>query len=54
MTSRPIIPGRAYNVDGVAIFADNPASAIIEYIRTLAAHGVGLVIRLRTTTKEAT
>lgn len=53
MTARPIIPGRAYSVDGVAIIADHAASAIIEYIRIMAEHGVGLAIRMRTTTKES-
>lgn len=52
MTARPIVTGRAYNVDGVAIIADHPASAIIECIRIMAAHQIGLAIRLRTTNKE--
>lgn len=45
MTSRPIIPGRSYNVDGVTILADNPVGAIIKYLRVMAAHGVNLFIR---------
>lgn len=52
MTARPIVPGRAYNVDGMAIIAVHPASAIIEYLRILSAHGVGLALRLKPPTRE--
>lgn len=49
MTSKPIIPGRAYDVDGVIILSDHPASAAIEYIRIMAAHQVKLAIGLHLT-----
>lgn len=50
MTSRPIIPGRAYNVDGVTIIAVNPVTAIIEYLRILYAHQIKPAIKSRVPT----